>query len=237
MPKFIYFTLALFIFLSACSTTKNTAIQFQPVNTQQLSPIAAEFSTTITTSGQQPHIIGWRLLRNNQRVELVHLSSQVSEVWSKTSQDFWFYQKVFSEDQQVIEYSPSDLSALGIEPQWLPIALAIDPKILQELGTGKPGKPLFGYETQRFNGKFNGADYDVIWIPALTLAARVKYSKDGMLSVTEVKKPYELAQAPWSPVDIRRYRLIDFSDLGDMERDPFVLKVQNQLPGGHAHTH
>lgn len=237
MSKPIFLLLTLFICLAACSTTSKTATQFQPINSQVLKPIAAEFETTSTSPGQAPVTSAWRIQRDSQRVELARLDSHISEVWSRTSQNLWFYQKVFAQDQHVIEYSPSDLAALGIQPQWLPLALAIDPKVLEALGTAKSSKPLFGFETQRFKGELHGASYDVIWIPELALAARVKYSKDGMSSVTEVKKPYELAQAPWSPVDTSRYRLIDYSDLGDMERDPFVMKVQSQLPGGHVHAH
>jgi len=237
MSTLISLLLAVFICLAGCSTTPKTATQFQPVDPLLLKPIAAEFTTTSTTSGQPSITSEWRIQRDSQRVELVRLDSQVSEVWSKTSQELWFYQKVFPADQQVIEYSPSDLAALGVQPQWLPLALAIDPKVLEALGTAKSSKPLFGFETQRFKGKFHDADYDVIWIPALALAARVEYSKEGLSSVTEVKKPYELAQAPWAAVDTRHYRLIDFSDLGDMERDPFVMKVQSQVLGGHNHTH
>lgn len=237
MSKPRYFLFALFIFLIGCSTNPGTITQYQPVDPQQLRPIAAEFITTTTTKGHSPVTSAWRIQRDSQRVELVRLDSQVNEVWSRTSQDLWFYQKVFSEDQQVIEYSPSDLAALGVQPQWLPIALAIDPTVLASLGNGKPGKAIHGYQTQRFKGEFQGADYDVTWIPELALAARVNYSKGEMSSVTEVKMPYPLAESPWPLVNTRLYRLIDYSDLGDMERDPFVMRVQSQLPGGHAHTH
>lgn len=237
MSKQFYLFCAVFIFLIGCSTTPNTLTQYQPVNPQQLKPIAAEFVTTATAKGHSPVTNRWRIQRDSQRVELVRVDSQISEVWSRTSQDLWFYQKVFSEDKQVIEYSPSDLFALGVQPQWLPIALAVDPKVLESLGHGKPGKTVHGFHTQQFKGKYQGADYEVTWIPELTLAARVKYSKDDMSSITDVKMPYPLADSPWALVDTRRYRLIDYSDLGDMERDPFVMKVQSQIPGGHSHSH
>ncbi len=63
---------------------------------------------------------------------------------------------------------------MGIQPQWLPIALAIDPKVLESLNAGKPGKAIHGYQTQQFKGKYQGADYEVTWIPELALASRVK---------------------------------------------------------------
>jgi hypothetical protein len=46
-----------------------------------------------------------------------------------------------------------------------------------------------------------------------------------------------MRQSPWQPTDITQYRIIEYSDLGDMERDPFVMKVLNQIPGGHSHSH
>lgn len=237
MSKLHYLLFAIFIYLIGCSTTPNTLTHYQPVNPQQLRPIAAEFVTTTSIKGHSPVTNIWRIQRDSQRVELVRLDSQIGEIWSKTSQDLWFYQKAFSEDKQVIEYSPSDLAALGVQPQWLPIALAVDPKVLESLGNGKQGKTIHGFKTQRFKGKFQDAHYEITWIPELALAALVKYSKDEMSSVTEVKIPYPLAESPWTPLDVGRYRLIDYSDLGDMERDPFVVKAQSQLPGGHSHAH
>ncbi len=239
MLKPLCFLFVLPISFIGCATNPDSeaTAQYQPINPQQLRPIAAEFVTTTTAKGHSPITSEWRIQRDNQRVELMRFDSGIGEVWSKTSQDLWFYQKVFSRDQQVIEYSPADLAALDVQPQWLSIALAIDPNVLESLRVGKPGKAIHGYQTQQFKGQFQGADYEVTWIPELALAARVKYSNGDMASVTEIKVPYPLAESHSAQINTNRYRLIDYSDLGDMERDPFVMKVQSQLPGGHMHTH
>lgn len=232
-----YLLIALVVFLSACASTTKNISQFQPVNPDKLIPVAAEFVTTTSSPGQPRITNEWRLLRDRQRVELIHPDTQITDVWMKSVNELWFYQKVFIVDQQVIEYSPSDLAALGVQPQWLSLALAVDPQLLQAIGKGKAGKPVFGYVSQHFTGEFQGVKYHVTWLPELAIAARVKYSKDGISTITEMKKPYRLVEAPWTHVDSSRYRLIDFSDLGDMERDPFVARMQGQLPGTHHHSH
>jgi hypothetical protein len=37
--------------------------------------------------------------------------------------------------------------------------------------------------------------------------------------------------------DSTHYEIIDYADLGDRERDPFVQRVQSHLVGGDWHTH
>lgn len=55
--------------------------------------------------------------------------------------------------------------------------------------------------------------------------------------MTELKQPLLTLDDSKAPQNISRYRFIEYSDLGDMERDPFVIKVQHSLLGAHEHSH
>jgi hypothetical protein len=59
----------------------------------------------------------------------------------------------------------------------------------------------------------------------------------GVTRVTELKQPLLTLDDSKAPQNISRYRFIEYSDLGDMERDPFVIKVQHSLLGAHEHSH
>jgi hypothetical protein len=48
---------------------------------------------------------------------------------------------------------------------------------------------------------------------------------------------WPLTDAPWQPVATAGYRVLDFADLGDNERDPFVIHVQGQLGLANDHAH
>lgn len=247
LKKFL-FIIALIELLASCTainpptTSKPTSehktiYEYQSVKTNQLINMTAQFTTSTTHAGTATADAHWRLLRESGRVELLHLNSNTSEIWNETSNDLWFYQKVFHNDQQVIEYSPVDLNVLGMQPQWLSLALAINPKVLSAMGSGKPGKPLYGWKTEKYKGQVKGATYEILWLPELAIAARVKCTEGKAITVTEMQKPFLMTESPWQTMDISRYRFIDYSDLGDMERDPFVIKIQGDILGGHDHQH
>ncbi len=240
--------IALIELLTSCaeltSTTRSkptveqkTIYEYQSVKSKQLINITAQFTTSTANTRTATADAHWRLLRERGRVELLHLNSNTSEIWNETSNDLWFYQKVFHNDQQVIEYSPVDLKVLGMQPQWLSLALAINPRVLSAMGAGKPDKSFYGWKTEKYKGQIKGATYEVLWLPELAIAARVKCTEAGITSTTEMQKPFLMAESPWQTINISGYRLIDYSDLGDMERDPFVIKIQGDILGGHDYKH
>jgi hypothetical protein len=48
---------------------------------------------------------------------------------------------------------------------------------------------------------------------------------------------HPLAVTPWQPTPSEGYGVLDFADLGDNERDPFVVRVQAHMGVGHGHGH
>ena len=233
----------LFALLAGCTgprTTQDTRL-LNPPDLQALQPLTAEFRST-APDGQTRR---WQLARNPERVEVFYPSTDISEVWSKTSRDLWFYERVFHAERQIVQYSPLDLQLLEVPPEQLARACAVDPAVIAALGPGQPGKSFRGWRSLRLRGEYAGDHYDIQWLPDLALAVRVKIRRDGFAITTEATQ-VALAQQPnplsaqgsaLAPRDIHSYRLIDYSDLGDMERDPFVRRIQGQFPSGHHHAH
>lgn len=201
------------------------------INPQNLPPLAAEFVTTI--SGDNASVNSARLVRTTEAVEWLYLTSNTSELWTKTSNDLWFYSKVFHADRQVIEYSPVDLNLLGIHQQWQ--QFAINPDILKFATSTKPAADFRGWQSVIYTGEQEGTTYEVLWLPQLSIAARVIAKHGKQKTVTEIRELFVNQQTPFTFSDITHYRTIEYTDLGDMERDPFVMKIQHELLDHHGH--
>lgn len=89
----------------------------------------------------------------------------------------------------------------------------------------------------QYRGTIDHVVDEVDWLPELALATRVKMVEKDVTRVTELKQPLLTSDNTKAPQNVSRYRLIEYSDLGDMERDPFVMKVQHSLLGTHDHSH
>ena len=217
--------------------TSSQTSQLLTTNTvaANLSTLTAEFTTRIY-SNRNDTKTQWYLWRSPERVEWLNISANTSEVWTKTSQDLWFYSKAFHADQQVIEYSPGDLNLLQVAPAWQSFAAAVDPGLLQKLSKTKKINPLDGFQRIQYRGTLDNAAYEVDWLPELSLATRVKIVEAGVTRVTELKRPLLISANTKAPQNISRYRVIEYSDLGDMERDPFVMKIQHSLFEAQEHS-
>ncbi len=230
--------------LAGCSSQQTiqhtTAPTSQSLTNNQfaanLSTLSAEFTTRIYGDGNDTKT-QWHLWRSPERVEWLNIFANTSEIWTKTSQDLWFYSKAFHTDKQVIEYSPVDLNLLQVAPAWQSFAAAIDPALLQKLSKTKKINPLDGFQRIQYRGTLDNAAYEVDWLPELSLATRVKIVEAGVTRLTEVRRPLVISDNTKTPQNISRYRVIEYSDLGDMERDPFVMKIQHSLFSTHEHAH
>ncbi len=200
-------------------------------DTKNLPSLAAEFITTNSGDNSSENIA--RLVRTAEAVEWHYLANNSSELWTKTSKDLWFYHKVFHTDRQVIEYSPVDINVLGMHQQWQ--YFAINPDILQALTHSKPSANFQGWLAIIYSGEKSGTHYEVLWLPQLSLAARISATQGNQRTITEIRTLQVNQQAPFTFSDITQYRTIEYTDLGDMERDPFVMKIQRELLEQHGH--
>lgn len=177
----------------------------------------------------------WQLWRSAQRIEMLIPAQQTGEIWLQ-DRNMVFYQKLFHADRKIVEYQSADLDALNVPVQWRTNELMIAPQVLQQLTVAderwQDGHPLLELE-----GTVDGIDYAVEWRSDLNLPQSLsKQDAHGNRETTRLLEAQPLASATVAP-DSSRYEIIDYADLGDRERDPFVLKIQNQLPGGHVHSH
>ncbi|HEX7762400.1 MAG TPA: hypothetical protein VF433_02135 [Cellvibrio sp.] len=230
----IYCVLFLCLLSVGCAFQSDELTESLPlnVNTKTLPPLVAEFVTT--TSGSTV-VKRAKLVRSVGVIEWFYLANNTGERWIKTTNDLWFYSKIFHTDRQIIEYSPVDLNLLGIHQQWQ--AFAINPDILHALTPIRHAPDFHGWQSVLYAGEVNGVIYEILWLPQVSLAARVTAIQGKQKTMTEAARLHVNENAPISLSDTSRYRTIEYTDLGDMERDPFVLKIQHELLDHHGHSH
>jgi hypothetical protein len=171
----------------------------------------------------------WIFHRNAQRIEVHVPAQQTGEVWLRDGKTV-FYQKLFHADKKIVEYQMEDLSGLNVAVNWRTNELMIDPAILKQLSiTGEDW--IDGHPALELSGMVDAIDYDVVWLVDLNLPHSIeKRDADGNHERT---KMLGLETSPMP--DSAHYESIDYADLGDRERDPFVMKIQDHLIGGHRH--
>jgi len=242
----------LLLILSACSNTPSPLTSSAPsVPVLALQPpypaLAAEFVTTRNKMQQHQHAPGmtdahpvkeqlrWRFTREKDRLQIDNLSANTSEIWIRDGNAV-FMLKAFHQDKRSVEYRSDDFAVLNIEPKWDKQALLLDPALFQqlkEINSGWVGKVPVRY----YKGTVGNQQIEVEWRVDLDLPARIKRTSPDLDEETLLQNASDLSQAAWKPRDTGHYVVTDYADIGDMERDPFIMKVQSQLLGGDVHHH
>lgn len=177
----------------------------------------------------------WYFWRNGNQIEMRDEQSNQGEIWEKGQNGKLSYTRLFFNEGIALDFTPGDLVALDLNPAWDELNFIISP---DELGKSLKlaGKErVQNMPIEHYQGILKGVVTEVDWLPTLKLPARiVKQQKEGNFSLV-------LAQCddvdyrdlkPSNPRSVNNLRHIDFTDLGDMEDDPAVKKLE-QLIGVH----
>ena len=179
--------------------------------------------------------VEWRFFREPDRIDIDNVHARTGERWQRDGKTQFFF-KLFHADRRAFEYRMDDLKVINATLSWQQHALLIDPQLLQQL-TEQDAGWRDGYAYRRYGGTTGGEKLDVVWRVDLNLPVVLERERAGRRERTELQAAHPLASAPWTGPDPSSYEVIDFADIGDRERDPFVQRVQAQLPGGDVHHH
>ncbi|GIX21391.1 MAG: hypothetical protein KatS3mg121_0174 [Gammaproteobacteria bacterium] len=188
--------------------------------------LAAEFETRFGKQAARR----WRLLRDAARIEVQERVPGVSELWLLEGGGRIRHLRLYHEARAGIEYDAADLRLLEAVPDWRALGRVVDPARLERLGPPEPAERFARWPARRYarDGQ------EVVWIPALQLPARIAEG-EAVTRLLAVHTP--AAAAPWRFTDPGAYRLIDYADLGDMERDPFVMRLLEIDPDAAGVAH
>ena len=245
MKHLLFFTLGSLVFSSGllgCAATPPVP----PINLETAPvDVVARYVTVIEPGKGHDHHSGddtrtvqneWVFSRTPHRVDVYLPLQATGESWSRDGKAL-FYEKIFHGDAKVIEYQPEDVSMLAVSVSWQTSQLMVAPHVLAQLHSeGESWDD--GHPVRVLKGTVNGVAYDVRWLVDLNLPQTLETATVG--GRKEVTRLVQLEAAPIRSTVIPSsagYEVIDYADLGDRERDPFVMKVQHFLPGGHQHGH
>lgn len=198
-----------------------------------LPAVAAQFRTQVVDHRGRSSSSEWRYWRGADRIVRENLLDRTSETWQRDGATL-FHQKLYHAERRGIEFQQTDLQMLGALPSWGRESLIIDPVLLGRLSEQGSGW-RDGHPYRRYRGSVDGARWDITLRVDLMLPVKVERRLSERTERLELEQAYILGQAPWQPTPTDGYGMLDFADLGDHERDPFVAGLQRQLGDVHAH--
>lgn len=181
--------------------------------------------------------VNWYMDRKSDAISTFNEHTQHAELWMRDAIGNIAHSQVFANDKKIIEYSHGELKTLNKIPHWDQLASIFAPAQIAQLQlTGT--ETHFGQTAQVYEGVLNGIQTKICWIPALQIPAYIEQGEGKHLSAIVLKEVFQSTPAHWmwaNNANLDDYLRIDASDLGDMESDPFVQRVQ--ALNGHQHAH
>lgn len=200
-------------------------------------PIAAEYETRVIQLAHRPQAQNrrWHLLRADRHIETWDAEDAQRHVWQRSPAGEVSYAHVFPAQQRVVDYAAGDLRALGRYPDWAQLAEVLEPGLLgrlQKTGTVK----VLGRTAQRYQGQLDGVDLEVHWLESERLPALVRRGYGDRQVSIHLLALHPQDRSPWPPAETAAYTRLDYSDLGDLEADPFVQSLPARQ-GAAPHRH
>ena len=205
--------------------------------------VAAEYRSTVSAEGAMPVARTWRYWRDADCIERENVAAGTGERWDRDGRTL-FLTRLYHADRKGIEYRSDDLEILNATPAWAQLALLVDPAVLAGLAEVDAGW-RDGVPVRHYAGNFDGARWDVKVRTDLMLPIEVRVERGTATETVELLSAVPRERAPFEPTQATGYEIIDFADIGDRERDPFVIRVtaaegyeHGYAHGpGHAHVH
>lgn len=200
--------------------------------TAPLPAVAAQFRTDISRDGTRQSI-EWRFWRDERRVVTEYPAQHTGSEWQRDGSVI-FHRQLFHEDRRGIETQLDATPVAGGTSEWTQRALLIDPRLLGALHD-RGTRSEHGHVLRRYEGEVDGVKWRVQLRTDTLVPALIERRARGIIERVELLALHPLSQAPWQPTPSGDYQFIDHIDLGDMEYDPFVQKVQKHSAVAHAH--
>jgi hypothetical protein len=200
-------------------------------------PVVAEFEMARFhgEDAQPEHTGTLRLWRQSAEVWRESPEEQAAEQWQLDGRTV-FHTRYFHVERVGIEYQHDDLAMAGAVPTWSQVAQLVPEAALRALPVVESGIQD-GQRWWRHEGMWQDARWEILWREDLQLPAMLQRSAGDERERITLRGSWAPGTAPWPQPNVENYRVIDFADLGDHERDPVVQRIQKRIGAGHAHAH
>lgn len=194
-------------------------------------PLAARYVVTVERASagkhrDKPQHHTWYFYRDAQRIAV--LKGNVDEVWYRDAQQRISFERVFHDDQRVVDYSTGELATLQVNVDWASLSRFVDSAELAQLKlVSQQGK---GRDTRmHMRGRLGKVLLDVDWLPALELPQRLTRHVQGVSTVRmQLVATAQTPQPNWPVAGEKsaHYLHLDAADFGDMDYDPVVRQSE-----------
>ena len=199
-------------------------------------PVAAEFRTTVELAQGDKSTTEWRFWRSHDRIERENPAAQSGDLWVRDDETL-FHTRLYHADRRGIEYRSEDLQILHASPDWAALSTLLDPRLIGVLREHDSGW-RDGYPYRRYRGEVDAVEWDITVRTDQMLPTRIeRRGADQRVETVQLLRSFDFGESPWQPPASAGYDLVDYADLGDHERDPFVMRIQAEEGGGHLHGH
>jgi hypothetical protein len=173
--------------------------------------VACAFEFRVVSGAQYPAFPPreWYLWRQPARVERQDIHQGESEVWRRGRDGQVFYERQFHHHKRIIAYVPGDLRALHTYPDWHKLLHVIDPTWLQRTLLPTGSIEVLGRHAQRYHGRRDGVEFEVLWLEAEQLPALVRHVSPDREEVLRLREIYPFEQAPWPRFQTEQYQRLD----------------------------
>ncbi len=213
-------------------------VQAEQKTAKEFPSLVAQFESTIIQKGPKDttQTGSWYFLRSPGRAELKDVQGYGGELWKKEADGQIYYTRLFHKHKQAIEYFPGDLLALETKVDWIKINQMIEDELIQGKLKHLGQVTHEGRQGERYEGEMDGVKIELIWLKDKRLPLKyAQYHWDKSITL-KLKQIWTGDEAPVQHTDVKDYSRNDFSDIGDMEADPFMKHLAQQSLG-HHHGH
>ena len=193
---------------------------------------------TFAQTDQQNHSksYGFTLWRNGKTVAHENKLTHITDMWHKTSADTLALVRYFDQDKRGIEYQPNDVKYTNKDNHWQNNYQLISDSELKSMTLEKTtGEACEKVET--YSSVKNGQKLTIDWLPEQKL---IKHYQANHGNITET---WQLTSVESSPAIVNQafhsrdeYKTTDYIDIGDMESDPFLIKMINLGQISHSES-
>ena len=166
--------------------------------------------------------------RSNNKVAYQYPERKITEFWQLEINRQLSFSRLFDAYQRGIEYEPGDLKMLGQGKQrWEFKRNLLSPKMLAGKIKATELKTVNQCRRVQYQGSIGGDLITLIWNPDLELVLEASIVR----AKTRKKMSYKLTGLQNSKAvqqrfnQLANYDMMDFSDIGDNEADPFISKM------------
>lgn len=164
------------------------------------------------------------LVRNNNQVAYVYPHNNVTDVWVKYPNNQVALNRYFEEQKRSIEYQPTELKR---KVNWQTKYQLITPTQIKEMSfITKAGSGC--YQQEEYQLTKEGINVRLTWLPQLNLLKRLQVTQNNYSKIWRLNNvESSLDNVNQFFANHYQYQSTDYSDIGDNESDPFLVKMIN----------